>query len=72
MPKLKSPKLEIAPAEEEESLEPIPSHLTWSGSISTGLFNIPVRGNPHHIREEISFRMLHQKCKTPISYELFK
>lgn len=27
--------------------------------------------NPHHLERKISFRMLHQKCKTPISYKLF-
>ena len=69
MPKLKSPKLEVAPAE-EESLEPIPSHPTWSGSISIGLVNIPVRAIPITLERKISFRMLHQKCKTPISYKL--
>jgi hypothetical protein len=43
MLKLKSPKLEVAPAEEEENLEPIPSHPTWSGSISIGPKPIPSR-----------------------------
>jgi hypothetical protein len=71
MPKLKPPKFEVAPAEEEEDLEPIPSHQTWSGSISIGLVNIPVRAIPITLERKISFRMLHQKCKTPISYKLF-
>jgi DNA end-binding protein Ku len=72
MPKLNPPKLEVAPAEEEEeNLEPIPSHPTWSGSISIGLVNIPVRAIPITLERKISFRMLHQKCKTPISYKLF-
>ena len=70
MPKLKPPKLEVVPAE-EESLEPIPSHPTWSGSISIGLVNIPVRAIPITLERKLSFRMLHQKCKTPISYKLF-
>lgn len=71
MPKSKPPKLEVAPPEEEENLEPIPSHPTWSGSISIGLVNIPVRAVPITLERKISFRMLHQKCKTPISYKLF-
>jgi DNA end-binding protein Ku len=56
---------------EEESIEPILGHPTWSGSISMGLVNIPVRAIPISIERKISFRMLHQKCKTPISYKLF-
>jgi non-homologous end joining protein Ku len=54
---------------EEETLEPIPSHPTRSGSI--GLVNIPVRAIPITLERKISFRMLYQKCKTPISYKLF-
>ena len=72
MPKLKPPKLELANGEEEEeeNVEPIPSHPTWSGSISIGLVNIPVRAIPITLERKISYRMLHQKCKTPISYKL--
>jgi DNA end-binding protein Ku len=55
----------------EENIEPIPSHPTWSGSISMGLVNIPVRAIPITLERKITFRMLHQKCKTPISYKLF-
>src|SRR5271157_5716798 len=71
MPQLKPPKLEVAPADEEENLEPIPSHPTWSGSISIGLINIPVRAIPITLERKIGLRMLHRKCKTPISYKLF-
>ncbi len=70
MPKLKPPE-EVQRGSEEESLEPIPGHPTWSGSISMGLVNIPVRAIPITLERKISFRMLHQKCKTPISYKLF-
>jgi DNA end-binding protein Ku len=70
MPKLPPPKLEVSNAE-EESIEPIPGHPTWSGSISMGLVNIPVRAIPITIERKISFRMLHRKCNTPISYRLF-
>jgi len=67
MPKLK-PIEEVEKGDEEE---PIPGHPTWSGSISMGLVNIPVRAIPITIERKVSFRMLHQKCKTPISYKLF-
>jgi len=68
MPKLKSPQ-EVG--EREETLEPIPGHPNWSGSISMGLVNIPVRAIPITIERKVTFRMLHRKCKTPISYKLF-
>jgi DNA end-binding protein Ku len=70
MPKLKPPNLE-AISKEEEPFELIPSHPTWSGSISIGLVNIPVRAIPLTVEKKVSFRMLHQKCKTPISYRIF-
>jgi non-homologous end joining protein Ku len=68
MPKLKPPEVEFS---EEEPLDPIPGHPTRSGSISLGLVNIPVRAIPITIERKVSFRMLHKKCKTPISYRLF-
>jgi DNA end-binding protein Ku len=71
MPKLKPPDIAKESSEEVEHLEPIPGHPTWSGSISIGLVNIPVRAIPITIERKISFRMLHQKCRTPISYKLF-
>ena len=71
MPKLKPPLEVEGSSGEEETLEPIPGHPTWSGSISIGLVNIPVRAIPITLERKISFRMLHQKCKTPISYKLF-
>jgi DNA end-binding protein Ku len=70
MPKLKPPE-EVQRGSEDESLGPIPSHPTWSGSISMGLVNIPVRAIPITLERKVSFRMLHQKCKTPITYKLF-
>jgi non-homologous end joining protein Ku len=36
-----------------------------------GLVNIQVRAIPIAIERKTSFRMLHQKCKTSISYKLF-
>jgi DNA end-binding protein Ku len=72
MPKLKPLPVEVERGSgKEESLEPIPSHPTWSGSIRMGLVNIPVRTIPITLERKISFRMLHQKCKTHIFYKLF-
>ena len=71
MPKPKPPKIAEEANEQEESPESIPSHPTWSGSISIGLVNILVRAVPLTIEKKVSFRMLHQKCKTPISYKIF-
>jgi hypothetical protein len=68
-PKLKPPKVEDV--SEEEPLDPIPGHPTWSGSISLGLVNIPVRAIPITFERKISFRMLHDKCSTSISCRLF-
>jgi non-homologous end joining protein Ku len=70
MPKSKPHKVEGV-SEGGKTLEPIIGKPTWSGSISIGLVNIPVRAIPITIERKISFRMLHQKCKTPISYRLF-
>jgi len=43
----------------------------WSGYLSFGLVNIPVRlyGATH--KGELSFQLLHRKCSTPIKYEKF-
>jgi DNA end-binding protein Ku len=71
MPKLKPPLEVEGSSGEEETLEPIPGHPTWTGSISMGLVNIPVRAIPITLERMVSFRMLHQKCKTPITYKLF-
>ena len=71
MPEPKPPEVTEEANEQEESPEPIPGHPTWSGSISIGLVNIPVRAIPITVDKKVSFRMLHQKCKTPISYRTF-
>ena len=71
MPKLKPPEEVERGSRGEETVEPIPGHPTWSGSISMGLVNIPVRAIPITIERKVAFRMLHQKCTTPISYKLF-
>jgi DNA end-binding protein Ku len=71
MPKPKPSDIVEGDGIQEEPLESVPSHPTWSGSISIGLVNIPVRVVPLTIEKKVSFRMLHEKCKTPISYRIF-
>ena len=71
MPNPKPPEVSEETNQQEESIEAIPGHPTWSGSISIGLVNIPVRAIPITVDKKVSFRMLHQKCKTPISYRIF-
>src|SRR2546428_12872941 len=43
---------------------------TWNGSISFGLVNIPIglapATKPAARASDVSFRMLHRECKTPI------
>ena len=57
---------------EEQPPEGPPSsampRTTWSGSLRIGLINIPVKALSLIRDRRISFRMLHKKCKTPISF----
>ncbi len=41
----------------------------WSGSIVIGFINIPVKLYSMQRDHEISFRLLHKTCKTPINYK---
>jgi len=43
-------------------------HTIWKGAISFGLVNIPVKMYAATEDKDISMRMLHRKCGTPISY----
>jgi len=66
MPKVKHPEeVERGSEGEEEPLEAIPGKPAWSGGISMGLVNNPVRTIPITMERMISFRMLHHKCKLP-------
>lgn len=40
----------------------------WSGSISFGLVNIPIKLFAATEKKEIKFRFLHKKCQTPLEY----
>ncbi|NYT02754.1 MAG: Ku protein [Methanosarcinales archaeon] len=57
--------------EKGEQEVPILPRTVWSGSLSIGLVNIPVKALPITRDKRTSFRMLHRKCKTPISYRKF-
>jgi DNA end-binding protein Ku len=70
MPKLKTP-VEEEKVDEEEETDVIPARAVWSGSLSMGLVNIPVRAVPITRDKKISFRMLHKSCSTPITYKRF-
>jgi len=70
MAKLKTP-VEEEKLGEEEDTDVIPARAVWSGSLSMGLVNIPVRAIPITKDNKISFRMLHKSCSTPISYKRF-
>jgi hypothetical protein len=41
----------------------------WSGSLSIGLVNIPVKMIPLIRDKRVKLRMIHQKCNTPIHYK---
>ena len=47
-----------------------PMRTTWNGSISFGLVNIPIglapATKPAARQSDVSFRLLHRECKTPI------
>lgn len=59
-----------AEAEEEEAQEAVPRTI-WSGSLRMGLVNIPVRAVSMTRDRHIRFRMIHNECKTPISFKRF-
>ncbi|MGF7087292.1 DNA end-binding protein Ku [Kroppenstedtia sanguinis] len=46
-------------------------HTIWKGSISFGLVHIPIRMFSATQDHSISFRNLHEKCKTPIKYSRY-
>lgn len=43
-------------------------HTMWKGSISFGLVNIPINMFASTDNKDITFRYLHNECKTPIKY----
>jgi DNA end-binding protein Ku len=65
-------KLEPPTTAEAETVErpegEVLGRAVWSGSLSIGLVNIPVKAVPITRDKRIHFRMLHRKCQTPIHY----
>ncbi len=43
----------------------------WSGNLSMGLVNIPVKAIPITRDKGVSFKMLHKSCETPVHYRKF-
>lgn len=43
----------------------------WKGAISFGLVNVPIRLSTATSKNNISFRMLHNKCKTPVKMKRY-
>jgi DNA end-binding protein Ku len=43
----------------------------WSGNLSMGFVNIPVKAIPITRDNGISFKMLHKTCETPIHYKKY-
>lgn len=43
----------------------------WKGSISFGLVNVPIKMFTATAKESISFRQLHTKCSSPITYQKY-
>jgi DNA end-binding protein Ku len=66
--KLKTKEKIKAEPEKEEIILP---KAIWSGSLSMGLVNIPVKAIPITRDKGISFKMLHKTCETPIHYKKY-
>lgn len=43
----------------------------WKGSISFGLVNVPIKMYTATSKESLSFRQLHNKCNSPITYQKY-
>jgi DNA end-binding protein Ku len=56
-------------SEKEEEAGPQPRRAFWTGSISIGLVNVPVRLMVMVREHTISFRLLHRKDGQPIEYK---
>lgn len=60
---------EVEQLEEQRQEEVL--RTTWSGSVSIGLVNIPVKALAITKERRTSFRLLHRTCKTRVSYKRF-
>src|SRR5512137_2066380 len=55
------------PAEEDLILP----KAIWSGSLSMGLVNVPMKAIPITRDKRVSFKMIHETCGTPIHYKKY-
>jgi DNA end-binding protein Ku len=62
---------ETEPSEKSESLQkaPVPKRPMWSGSLSIGLINVPIKLYPMIYDRGISFHFLHKTDGQPLKYE---
>lgn len=56
-------------SEEEQETGPVPHKAFWTGSISIGLVNVPVRLMVMVHEHKVAFRQLHRKDGQPIHYK---
>jgi len=59
------------PEKKGESARAVSPRGVWSGSLSMGLVNIPVRAIPITVEKRPGFKMLHKSCSTPIHYKKY-
>ncbi|MDD1678063.1 MAG: Ku protein [Methanomicrobiales archaeon] len=69
--KQKSKQAESSPPEESGEQTAPPLRASWSGVVSLGLVNVSVKAIPLIRDKAIHFRMIHEKCETPISYKKY-
>ncbi|HPE63467.1 MAG TPA: Ku protein [Methanothrix sp.] len=63
---------EVEEVEEKEGGQKVSlPRAVWSGSITIGLVNIPVKMIPLTRDKRVKLRMIHQKCNTPIHYKKY-
>lgn len=62
---------ETEPSEKSESLQkaPVPKRPMWSGSLSIGLINVPIKLYPMIYDRGVSFHFLHKTDGQPLKYE---
>ena len=69
--KLKTEAISKEPKESEvtELKAPVPNRPIWSGSLSIGLINVPVKLYPMIYDRGIAFHFLHKTDGQPLKYE---
>jgi DNA end-binding protein Ku len=67
----KSQKQKLSEKEKTAEEELILPKAIWSGSLSMGLVNVPVKAIPITRDKRVSFKMIHKTCETPIHYKKY-